>query len=608
MAERDAGTRECQVYLTSQPSALSRYCDTAAGSWDGGGVLKRQDKTQNAKDEQIVERLYDVALDPTSYEGLVDAWEAKLAGMGTGPQARFMAHQLEGHVRRASAFLDRLDHAVPTPIAEILNQHAPFSALALGGDMQVIATNFQDDTALPARLCDIDFLSAQAAQDVARLARDVFRSGQDVIQALSDTQNPGTGIALVKLGLARSNADQKTVVAVFSRVRWTAQVAHRLQSAFGLSKTEVQIVRLVLQMKGRTEIARHRNRSPETIKRHFSSIFQKTGCRSSGELLLLLMSFINLISDAAPDSTSEPEGLRRTPSPLVSTPSPARSAYYVAAGAVHGRTCIHLPGPYCLSQWPASAERAATARGMRVLTPIRAGYGPVPALGAGVDLASDVVSDVVRIMDAYGIARAPLVTQGRDIVFAFRFARKHPDRVSAIIACGGTLLFNRPNYYDHMDKWHRFIMGNARYAPRVLPFIVKAGFLLAQRIGKQRFLEQVYAKAPGDLRVFADPECLAAILEGSRFALSDVYSAHRGFAQTISYFVRNAWLSDVTLVADRVPVHIISGAQDPMVSPGLLPENARSYPQIDLKIHDDAGEFLFFHHWPEVLDLIERYL
>ena len=36
-----------------------------------------------------------------------------------------------------------------------------------------------------------------------------------------------------------------------------------------------------------------------------------------------------------------------------------------------------------------------------------------------------------------------------------------------------------------MDKWQRFILANARYAPKVLPFLVQAGFSLARKLGKR---------------------------------------------------------------------------------------------------------------------------
>lgn len=556
--------------------------------------------------QAVVERLYDVALDPVSYEHLLDAWDAERIAMGRGDTAEYRIEQLESHVKRVSAFLERYEQATPEPIARVLKEHAPFLAVALDRDMLIVASNLDAEPPEdrgPKRLADLEFLGPEAAEEVGELAESVFETGQDFIQALSEGATDETGIVLVKLRPAIRANGAAFVVAIFSRTRWNESVEAELRKAFRLSKTEAQIARLVLEMRSRAEIAQIRNRSIETIKRHFSSIFQKTGCRSTGDLVILLMSFINMTSAEGSFSDTEPPGLQSIE--IEAGSGRMRRVGYVVAGAPDGAACIHLPGPYCLSRWPETAERAAARSALRIISPIRAGYGPFPAFGGG-DLASGTAAEILAIMDRLGIARAPFITQSNDIVFAFRFARKYPERVSAIIACGGAPPLSLPEQYERMDKWHRFILANARYAPRVLPFIVKAGFLLARRIGKKRFLELVYDKAPGDLEVIGNDECLAAIVEGSRFALSDDASAHRAFAETIRYFGRSDWAADVAFAEGRVPVYLVNGSADPMTPPETLREMQQMYPWIEMHIHDGAGEFVFFRHWRDVLRLASR--
>ncbi len=562
----------------------------------------------NIEVNAIVERLYEVAFEPEHYESLLDTWEAELAPLRAGPKARNAASQLEAHVERASVFLDRYAQGQTEPITDILNRHAPFSAIAIDSDFSVIAANF--DTGEPRgaggmQLSDIPFLPPGTDADVRALAAEVFRSQTEVIQALSGGES-SSRIALVKLRPAVSGNAGRAVVAVFSHIHWSRAVEERLRRSFSLSKTEAEIVRLVLEMKGRSEIARLRNRSAETIKRHLSSIYRKVGCRSSSELLVVVMAFINLIADEAASEKSDAAELSAI-DVVPGNGAVPRRLNFVEAGAREGRPCIHLPGPYCLSQWPRPAEQAAALRDIRVITPIRAGYGPSPHRKTDGDLASDVASEIVTVMDALCVEKAPIVTQSNDIVFAFRLARKHPNRVSAIIACGGATPMERPEQFNRMDKWHRFVLANGKFAPRLLPFLVKAGFLLARRIGKQRFLERVYANVPGDMQVISDPECRRAILEGSRFALSDGVSAHAAFSDVILYFGRPEWAADVRFAEGRIPVYLINGDKDPMVRPKTLSEIAAAYPWINVKIYEGAGEFVFFQHWPAVMDLVERH-
>lgn len=593
------GPECCQSPTIDLQTALTR-----------GGILAKQPSgDQSIEINAIIEKLYEVALDPGHYESLLDTWEAELAPVRTSPKARAAASQLEAHVERASVFLNRYADTSPEPIDVVLNQHIPFSAVAIDENFSVVASNF-DLCGVGAnaakQLSDIPFLTADDVEDVRQLAHAVFESGEEVIHALS-TGGAASRIALVKLRPAFFEAATGAVVAIFSHIQWSAQVEASLSRCFDLSKTETEIVRLMLEMKSRSEIARARDRSTETIKRHISSILRKTGCRSSSELLLIVMSFVNLISDEASDLPADAVGLRAVELPGPNA-APPRQLHYLEAGAWDGRPCIYLPGPYCLSEWPKSAEKAAKSRGIRTVTLIRRGYGPTAHAETTGDLASDVASEVLAVMDALGIDRAPILTQSNDIVFAVRLARKHPERVSAIIACGGAPPFDRPEQFDRMDKWHRFVLANAKFAPRLLPFIVKAGFFLAHRIGKLRFLEQVYGNVPGDMAVLANPEARTAILNGSRFALSDGVSAHAAFSELILYFGRPEWSADVRFAEGRVPIYLVNGSKDPMVRPEALDEIALVYPWIDITVYDGAGEFVFFQYWPDVLDVVERHL
>lgn len=70
--------------------------------------------TGKTRDEAI-ERLYDVALDPTRYETLLDLWETALKPMRDGVDLsapRLLDDRaISSHFDRAGAFLDRLDQS-----------------------------------------------------------------------------------------------------------------------------------------------------------------------------------------------------------------------------------------------------------------------------------------------------------------------------------------------------------------------------------------------------------------------------------------------------------------------------------------------------------------
>ncbi len=88
--------------------------------------------------------------------------------------------------------------------------------------------------------------------------------------------------------------------------------------------------------------------------------------------------------------------------------------------------------------------------------------------------------------------------------------------MTAIVALGPTMPATEPKHFQRMPKWTRFVYANARYAPRVLPYVTMAFFQCIRRLGPRRFMQTVMAKSEADLKVLADDETLTAMLRGRR--------------------------------------------------------------------------------------------
>ncbi len=61
---------------------------------------------------EIVDRLYDVAIDPIRLEELLDVWEVRLAPLRVGPvesAITLVDEEIEQHLQRATVFLDRYE-------------------------------------------------------------------------------------------------------------------------------------------------------------------------------------------------------------------------------------------------------------------------------------------------------------------------------------------------------------------------------------------------------------------------------------------------------------------------------------------------------------------
>jgi len=159
--------------------------------------------------------------------------------------------------------------------------------------------------------------------------------------------------------------------------------------------------------------------------------------------------------------------------------------------------------------------------------------------------------------------------------------------------------------YERMGKWHKFILANARYAPLILPFLVRSGFSLARRIGKEQFLNSVNAGSPADIRTFADPEVREAMLLGSQTCLSDSHIAWEAFSRECIDSERD-WSETVRNCP--VPVRMLQGSEDPQSPRQTIEELVPDYPNLDVSIIDNTGQLLFFQEWKLALDELEKFL
>ena len=195
-----------------------------------------------------------------------------------------------------------------------------------------------------------------------------------------------------------------------------------------------------------------------------------------------------------------------------------------------------------------------------------------------------------------------MICLGADLRFALRLAQDRPALVQAILGCAAQLPLQTSAQYDRMDKWQRFILANARYAPKVLPFLVQAGFSLARRLGKEKFFAQVNGGSAADMETFARPEVREAILEGSEVCLGAKLSAYEAFTRECISSERD-WSALVR--AATVPVVLLQGDQDPQTPVLSIRELMGDFPHLEVTFLPNTGQLLFFAEWPQVLDRLE---
>lgn len=570
--------------------------------------IGREDKAE------IVDRLYEVALDPIRLEDLLDVWEGRVAPHRTGHSQAVVTledPEIETHLRRATVFLDRFEATQDESHALAVLDDIPRSAAFVADGSAAIA-GFNRAAAVAfglqpqAALTDLPFDPEDIALLRGQIAR--FLSGREerAVTLRMRSGITGSPVILRITAMERPASDGKPLALVVStELVWPEGFETTVQEAFGLTAAEVDIVRGIALGLPVKEIAEARGRSPETVRTQVRSILGKTETHSQSELVRVVLGLMD-VAQIAPVEMAQPASTSLAALPLQSLrAADGRRLDWVEFGDPKGAPVLYMHLDFGLSRWPAAAERAARQRKLRVIVPHRAGFGRSDLHRKGADYNDAVTRDYLAVLDHLGLSRVAVLCLGADLRFACALSLARPGLVTGILGCAAQLPLRHAFQYDRMDKWQRFILANARYAPKVLPFLVQAGYSLARRLGKEKFFTLVNGGSAADMAAFARPDIREAVLVGSDISLAPKVSAHQAFSRECLSSEKD-WSHLVRAV--KVPVVLLQGDQDPQSPVPTVRELMVDYPQLEVTFLPNTGQLLFFAEWPTALARLEEFL
>jgi pimeloyl-ACP methyl ester carboxylesterase/DNA-binding NarL/FixJ family response regulator len=566
--------------------------------------------TERDHKAEIVDRLYDVALDPIRLEQLMEVWEGHASPLRVGLLSSAVTlddPEIEAHLGRATVFLDRFEATREDGRYRSVLEDIPRSAAFLSdGGPAIAACNraaaqaFHITEGGPASALPFDPEDIETLRGVVR--KVASGRAEKVITLRIRSTITGSPV-IVRVSPVESDAAKPLALVLSTELVWPEGFAATVQEAFGLTMAEVDIVRGITLGHPIRDIAEGRGRSVETVRTQVRSILAKTETHSQSELVRVVLGLMD-VALIPPDGSAAPTrvtGLDAVTFQHLRT-TDGRRLEWITFGAPSGRPVLYMHMDYGMIRWPRRAERNAASRGLRIIVPVRAGYGATDLHAKGTDHTAAVAQDYAAVLDHLGTSAMPVIALGADFRFALALAETRPDLVRAIVGCAAQLPLRTAAQYDRMDKWQRFILANARYAPKVLPFMVKAGFSLARKLGKAAFFTQVNGGSPADMECFARPDVREAILEGTEVCLGAKVLAHEAFTRECISSERD-WSALVR--GARVPIKLLQGDQDPQTPVLTIRELMADFPHLDVEFMPNTGQLLFFAEWPVVLDQVE---
>ncbi|MEZ5913861.1 MAG: helix-turn-helix transcriptional regulator [Paracoccaceae bacterium] len=360
----------------------------------------------------IVDRLYDVALDPIRLGDLLEIWESGRQDNGLAADAGLGidAPDLDAHMQRASVFLDRFEATrddggyralledIPRSAAFVCDGGAAIAAFNRAAALAFGLSEGAQMAALPFEPEDIATLRDVVRQVAGGRRRPAGRT-ETVVTLRIRSCTTGSPV-IVRVSPVDSAAEPPLALVLSSELVWPDGFEATVMEAFGLTAAEAAIVQGITLGQPVRDIAQARGRSPETVRTQLRSILAKTETHSQPELVRVVLGLLDVATIPAGRSGAvggasalQSLGIRHLDM------AGGRTIDWLEFGDPGGSACLYMHLDYGLVRWPASAEAEARRRGIRVIVPVRPGYGHTSPLPARTEHVLGCARDCAAVLD-----------------------------------------------------------------------------------------------------------------------------------------------------------------------------------------------------------------
>ncbi|MDE4133038.1 alpha/beta fold hydrolase [Phaeobacter sp. QD34_3] len=551
-------------------------------------------KTQGEEDAQtaLIQAIYEVAIDPHVYDRMVDLWGRHLLHtLGEDLQSpQDLSPEVAEHLLRAFEILDRLGRKEQPAAAPLDLQPSKRAELRLSQGGKIL-------DASPLAVENLGATVGQSVFDLALSPESATRLNQQLGSPASNdiyvffAKGDKHPFPMVRQ-IPSDAAGACDVILTALHNTWTEAHDQTLRQMFGLTVAETRVARELLTGATLPEIASVTGRSVDTLRTQLKSIRRKTYTSNQQQLVRIMTGLEALI---APES-SACENTGRTDHVFL-LPDGRKMAYR-CFGPDRGLPCLFIHNMLNGPNFPAALVRDIHRLGIRLICPIRPGFGssdPDPVTKAHPKEAPDrFCADVTAFLKHLGHARVVAVGHMSGALYAYRLAQLHPDLVAGVFNISGAVPITDMRQIRAMHYRQQVMALTARFTPRMLPTLLRAGISQIDSGGVEAFLNALYRRGTPDRAIAERVENRDMLFTGFR---QIIQQGHHSFAID-SYHVVRDW----SRYCDGLqqPVTLIHGATDPVVTEDSVRQFAARM-GFDAEVHSNVGQLVLYHKSREVL-------
>ena len=557
----------------------------------------------------LIDLVYASTIDPHRYDDLMACWQDHLdATLAASPpdeavDADAGEAELERHFNRAFAILERLgrqDSEGRSFGALVESESRPAVLVEPSG--RIIAVNGRARALFGVASGDmIDVLSLEAAglanirKALARLSREPPGRLLTITRILSPTD--GT-TPIVALNRAPSEGDRPVALLSVADIEWSDRIGELLRQVFGLTPAECEIARGVISGLAPDRLAKARGRSEQTVRTQTKSVLRKLELRNQAELVRMVAGLMQM--DLAPERAGR-SGLAGGDDRTTLMRGRTRLLDVSLVGPARGRPMLFLHGMLDGPGFTQAARTLLEDRGIRLVCPVRPNFDRSGPDGEAAGAPDRFAADLEAVMDHLGIGACPVIGHMAGSVYAFAAAARLGSRISHVVSVAGGVPIITTGQFALMTPRQRAVARTARFAPRLLPLILRAGIALLDAGGDRAFMKALYGSAPVDFEVASRADVFAILRDGYRFAVAQ---GHRAFEIDAHQAVHD-WSRFVT--GSTQDVLLLHGRHDPVVGIGTVHDFAsRHGARITLLEQPAQGQLLLHADPAFVIDALAR--
>ena len=548
---------------------------------------------------RLLEASYRFVADASSFDGFIEKWNERLKSVDIDGVTKVDDFLLNRHLTSLAGMMKTVVSEETDPKDEIEDTVASATAAAAvisRGNLVVELNDTAKDEwgLLRGAATELDWIESSSHANLEAVRRSALSQGNKLHSVLRIFDRNGEA-SLAEV-FAIDPKEHPGLIAVRALdFGWDERLISVLQSAFGVTDAEIEICRLLLELRDTNDIAEYRNASAHTIRTQLRSIFAKTETTSQVDLvrmLGLLSTHIVSLENRTSAKWQDPLGRQR-----VFKDEFGKDIAYTWMGDPDGRPAIMSHGLATGYMLHERARQRLREGGIKLYCISRPGFGDSePSVHTDpIEGAANALLSLSRHLELDRWIAVGLAVGTPPI---FRVANRTDSGVVAVVCASSFIPFaaaqTDEDGFEHFSPMRRVANKFMRSSPTLAELAVMIAYRMMKVRGPEFAWQSMYSACEADRAAAKDPDCVALI----RTAVSHLTAQkHKGLHSDMRIIV-SEW--DHDFLHCEVPVTFLHGTDDPAVPIAKLLSLTDKKPNMRVLPLKDAGELLFFCH-PEAL-------